>query len=116
MANLNDIEKQKMEKLKEIQSRGIYPFGEKYKTDDLIENIKNNYKEGKKVSVAGRLMAVREHGKTVFYDLRDSTDKIQLYAGEKTHCKCKKCETHCSSKIRLFEYQQLETDNDDYRS
>ena len=72
-----------MEKLKEIQAKGVYPFGGKYKTDAPIENIKNNYEEGKKVSLAGRLMAVREHGKTVFYDLRDSSGKIQLYAGEK---------------------------------
>ena len=81
--HLSDIEKQKVERLKEIQAKGIDPFGGKYKTDAPIENIKNNYEEGKKVSVAGRLMAVREHGKTVFYDLRDSSDKIQLYAGEK---------------------------------
>jgi len=28
-------------------------------------------------------MAERVHGKTIFYDLRDSSEKIQLYAGEK---------------------------------
>ena len=82
MSHLSDIEKQKREKLKEIEKLGIYPFGERYKVDSSIKELKDNFKEGKSVSVAGRLMATREHGKTIFYDLADSTERIQLYAGK----------------------------------
>ena len=82
MSHLSDIEKQKREKLKEIEKLGIYPFGERYKVDSSIKELKGNFKEGKSVSVAGRLMATREHGKTIFYDLADSTERIQLYAGK----------------------------------
>ncbi|NQU95969.1 MAG: lysine--tRNA ligase [Candidatus Omnitrophica bacterium] len=83
MSNISDIEKQKREKLKEIEALGIYPFGEKYDVDCAIGSLKKDFKEGKPVSVAGRIMAAREHGKTAFLDLRDSTGKIQLYAGQK---------------------------------
>ncbi|MFH1593677.1 MAG: lysine--tRNA ligase [Candidatus Omnitrophota bacterium] len=83
MSSINDIEKQKREKLKDIESLGIYPFGERYKVDSSIKELKENFQEGKGVSVAGRIMAAREHGKTIFYDLRDSSDRIQLYAGKK---------------------------------
>jgi lysyl-tRNA synthetase class 2 len=38
-----------------------------------------NFQEGKRISIAGRIIARRSHGKVVFLDLRDSTGKIQLY-------------------------------------
>ncbi len=79
---LSNIEKEKRKKLKEIEALRIYPFGGRYQVDSSIKELKDNFKDGKSASVAGRLMAVREHGKTVFYDLRDSTGKIQLYAGK----------------------------------
>lgn len=82
MSQLNDIEKQKRVKLKELESLGIYPFGEKYRVDSSIDELKKAFQEGKAVSVAGRIMAVREHGKSVFYDLRDSSARIQLYAAK----------------------------------
>ncbi len=81
MSHSSDIEKQKREKLKEIEKLGIYPFGEKYGVDSNVGALKDNFTEGKAVRAAGRLMAQRAHGKTVFLDLRDSTSRIQLYAG-----------------------------------
>jgi len=83
LSKISDIEKQKRAKLKNLKSLGVYPYGSRYQVDALIKELKDNFQEGKKVSIAGRLMAVREHGKTVFFDLRDSTDKVQLYAGKK---------------------------------
>ena len=82
MSTINDIEKQKREKLKNIKAQGIYPYGRRYDADSLIKELKDNYQEAKKASIAGRIMAVREHGKTIFYDLKDSTERIQLYAGK----------------------------------
>ena len=82
MSQLSDIEKQKREKLKAIEALGIYPFGGKYAVDSTIAQLRDNFAEGKAVSLAGRLMAERAHGKSVFYDLRDSTGRIQLFAGK----------------------------------
>lgn len=81
MSHLNDIEKQKRRKLEEMVSQGIYPFGERYTVDCAVGELLRDFKEGKAVSVAGRIMAARAHGKSAFYDLRDSTARIQLYAG-----------------------------------
>jgi len=83
VSKISDIENQKREKLNSLKSAGIYPYGNKFPVDSLIKDIRENFAEGKSVSIAGRIMAVREHGKTVFFDLRDSTDKVQLYAGKK---------------------------------
>ncbi len=82
MSHLSDIEKKKLEKLKEIRALGIYPFGEKYAVSDKIHELKECYEEGKTASVAGRIMASRAHGKTVFFDIKDSSARIQLYAGK----------------------------------
>jgi len=81
MSQLSDIEKQKREKLKAIEKLGIYPFGERYDARSSIEELKSGFMDGKTVRAAGRIMAERAHGKTVFLDLRDSTSRIQLYAG-----------------------------------
>ena len=82
MSQLGDIEKQKREKLKVIEAKGIYPYGGKYAVTSSVKEAKDNFKEGKSVSMAGRITASRAHGKTVFYDLRDSTGRLQLYAGK----------------------------------
>jgi lysyl-tRNA synthetase class 2 len=82
MSHLSDIEKEKRQKLGEIEKLGIYPFGGRYKVDCPISALKKDFREGKAVSVAGRIMAAREHGKSIFYDLRDSAARIQLYAAK----------------------------------
>ena len=82
MSHIADIEKLKRDKLKEIEALGVDPYGGQYGTDGLIKGIKDSFEEGRTVSVAGRIMAARQHGKSVFYDLRDSSEKIQLYARE----------------------------------
>jgi len=84
MSHLSDIEKEKRQKLKAIESLGIYPFGEKYEPSGNIAEFRENFKEGKKASLAGRLMARRTHGKSNFLDLRDSSGKIQLYGSKDT--------------------------------
>ncbi len=52
-----------------------------YRTNATASRIKGSYAryEGKRVSVAGRIMAIRRAGKLVFIDIQDSTGKIQAY-------------------------------------
>ncbi|MCF7916826.1 MAG: lysine--tRNA ligase [Candidatus Omnitrophica bacterium] len=45
-----------------------------------IKEIVEQYKEEKPVSLAGRVISKREHGKSGFAHLADSTGKIQIYA------------------------------------
>ena len=82
MSHLNDIEKLKREKLKQIEALGIYPFGSKYEATEQIAVLREGFEEGKIASLTGRLMAVRTHGKSSFFDLCDSSGKIQLYGGK----------------------------------
>ncbi len=52
-----------------------------YKVTTKAMEIRDNYQkmEGKRVSVAGRIMAIRKAGKLIFADVLDSTGKIQAY-------------------------------------
>ena len=80
---LNDQMKVRREKMQEFPDAGVYPFGQKYNWDHHAQEVKDDAVELEKnetvVSVAGRLMAIRRHGKTAFCVLRDLSGEIQLY-------------------------------------
>ncbi len=78
----NDLIKQRKIKLDNIVKRGIYPYGSRYETTSTIKALKDDFAEGKTVSLAGRIMAARSHGKSSFYDIKDSTGRIQAYFKE----------------------------------
>lgn len=80
--NINELLKIRREKLKELQEMGENPFLiEKYEYTHHSRTIKDNYDEleGKTVSVAGRILSKRGHGKASFMDLQDSRGKIQIF-------------------------------------
>ena len=64
-----------------IAEKGIEPFGRRYAYTHHAKDVIDNFEEleGKTVSVAGRLMAVRGHGKASFTTVGDMSGKIQLY-------------------------------------
>ncbi len=72
------------EKLKNISDAGIYAYGSKFETTANIGTLKSDFTEGKVVTAAGRVMAVRLHGKSMFCDLKDSSGKMQAYIKEDT--------------------------------
>lgn len=71
----------RLEKLNEMIEAGKNPWGGRYeKTHDNLEVVERfSELEGQKVSLAGRIVAVRGHGKATFVDLFDSSGKIQLH-------------------------------------
>jgi lysyl-tRNA synthetase class 2 len=77
---LKEILQQRKAKLEALnkQGYGLYPSASPSRVD--ISSVLADFQEGKKVALAGRVMAKRSHGKVTFLDLRDSTGKIQLYA------------------------------------
>lgn len=81
LEELNDLMLQRREKLEQLIQKGIKPYGKKYEVTHHAVEIENNFEqlEGKEVSLAGRIMAIRTHGKACFADLMDMTGKIQLY-------------------------------------
>jgi lysyl-tRNA synthetase class 2 len=46
----------------------------------FINDILNGFEDGKEISVAGRILGKREHGKSGFAHIADHTGKIQFYA------------------------------------
>jgi len=84
----NEQIRQRREKLEALRRRGIDPFGGRYPVTHwargLADRLGNAVDEELKgfgaVSLAGRLVALRHHGKTCFAHLMDQTGRIQLYA------------------------------------
>jgi lysyl-tRNA synthetase class 2 len=69
------------EKLEKIKASFGNPFMETAFDKPLtIKEILDSFEENKVVSVAGRLVTKREHGKSSFAHIADYTGKIQIYA------------------------------------
>ncbi|MFA6079146.1 MAG: lysine--tRNA ligase [Candidatus Omnitrophota bacterium] len=75
----NELIKQRKIKLEAITSSGACAYGEKFDISSSIKALKENFQEGASAVIAGRIMACREHGKSRFYDLKDSSGRMQLY-------------------------------------
>ncbi len=75
----NDLIEQRYKNLKKLEELGIDPFGAQFPDTEQVSSVKGNFAEGREVRMAGRIMAKRIMGKSVFMDLKDSTGKIQLY-------------------------------------
>lgn len=76
--DLNQLRKVHREKLADLQANGNDPFViTKYDADTHSQTIKDNFDEmeGKKVSIAGRIMSKRVMGKASFCNVQD-LDKI----------------------------------------
>ena len=80
--DLNQLRKVHREKLADLQANGNDPFViTKYDADTHSQTIKDNFDEmeGKKVSIAGRIMSKRVMGKASFCNVQDLKGNIQSY-------------------------------------
>lgn len=81
--SINEQMQNRIEKMHKLEERGIAPFGHSFArthhTKEIYDNVEQMEADGTEVKVAGRIMAIRGHGKTSFLDLQDKTGKIQLY-------------------------------------
>ncbi|SFU99542.1 lysine--tRNA ligase [Alicyclobacillus macrosporangiidus] len=84
-----DLYQTRINKLRELESRGIDPFGHRYEVTHHAAEIlafgadksKEELDEiGLRVRIAGRMMVRRGHGKATFAVLQDRTGSIQIYA------------------------------------
>ena len=84
---LSEQEIIRREKLHTLEKMGINAFpAEEYKITETTKTIKQNFVEGKKVTIAGRLMSRRIQGKASFAELQDSEGKIQVYFNRDEIC------------------------------
>ncbi|NLX91504.1 MAG: lysine--tRNA ligase [Firmicutes bacterium] len=80
----SDQELNRRKKIIAFRQQGLEPYGEKYAVThysrDIIEDPDSFM--GKNVSLAGRIMTKRGHGKAAFAHIQDSKGQIQIYLRE----------------------------------
>lgn len=81
--SISDQEEQRIEKLEELRKLGVNPFPARCGNPVPAEQVIEAGETDENTTVCGRIIAKRDHGKTVFADLRDSTGEIQIYLGKK---------------------------------
>ena len=79
--NISELRKVRLEKLEELKSLGLDPFGQRFERNTLTRPIIEDFKhwENQIARVAGRIMSKRRHGKAGFANLQDIAGQIQLY-------------------------------------
>ncbi len=82
--NLSEQEILRREKLNELKALGINPYPpEEFKINASAGDIKENYERDKlnykDISIAGRVMSVRDMGKACFAVIQDASGRLQLY-------------------------------------
>jgi len=74
------VRRDKLTKLKEL---GINPFGLKFETTTTPGALKADFADDRSVTIAGRLLAIRDMGRSVFATLGDAHGRIQIYLNKK---------------------------------
>ena len=91
MEESNPLIRERRGKLEELRRIGIDPYGSRWETNALAGDLHQQYRETASaffeseaisVTLAGRVMTLRDHGKTTFAHLRDRTGLIQIYLRE----------------------------------
>lgn len=85
-----DLESVRTEKLEQIRALGVDPWGRRFDDHQAIAAVRalepnlpeGPSAEGPAVRVAGRIMLRRGQGKVHFLELRDWTDRIQIFIGK----------------------------------
>jgi lysyl-tRNA synthetase, class II len=80
MDETNSLIEQRRAKLTALRAKGHDPFKSKFSPKDQCAEARGNYSEGREVSIAGRVTAHRDMGKSMFIDVRDQSGRLQVYA------------------------------------
>ena len=79
-AELIAIRREKLARLREL---GIDPYGSRFEVTTTPGELHADFAEGRQVRIAGRIVALRDMGKSVFFQLGDVLGSIQGYLGTK---------------------------------
>ena len=82
----NEIFRVRREKMEAFRDKGIAPFGHRFEVSHHAQEIHEQFdslgveeEASENISAAGRIMAIRGHGKASFVVLNDRSGSIQLY-------------------------------------
>ena len=84
MEEENSLIEQRKANLAALQEKGIQPFFNKFTPNQTCAGARINYEEGLEAALAGRMTAFRTMGKSIFLDIRDGSDRMQVYAQKST--------------------------------
>ena len=81
-----DLIEARREHLNALRDLGHEPYGEAFEVTHTAKAVRDCIDQlgEHAVSVAGRIMAIRTHGKIIFADLKDQSGQIQLYFRKQT--------------------------------
>lgn len=84
--DMNELMKVRRDKLAAFEAKGVAPFGHRFEVShhakDVLEqfgHLEGEEESSEEVTIAGRLMAIRGHGKASFSVLMDRSGRIQIY-------------------------------------
>lgn len=84
----NDLTLQRMSKVQQLLDMGINPYANDYKPAHLASHLIDNYSEKEadelsgidnEFSIAGRVMSIRDFGKSAFFHIKDNSARIQCF-------------------------------------
>ncbi|MFH0954168.1 MAG: lysine--tRNA ligase [Verrucomicrobiota bacterium] len=75
----NEFRDQRIANMKKLEELGYKPFAGAFERSGRLSEIIAGFQEGKAVRVAGRMVAKREMGKSVFAHLQDGSARFQIY-------------------------------------
>jgi len=88
MEEINELIEQRIRKLEELRQSGVEPFGGSFYAEDHASDLHDKFSAVSKealeadpvaVSLAGRIVAMRNFGKAAFAHIQDATGRIQVY-------------------------------------
>jgi lysyl-tRNA synthetase class 2 len=79
----NEFIERRLEKLDEIRKMGLIPYPPGTPDRVSVDVLRSTGETEEILCTSGRIMAKREHGKTVFCDIADPTGRIQLFINSK---------------------------------
>ena len=83
MSAFEEIRNERLKKLELLKEKGVnaFPISVKKSSDisEILGDFEKLLEKNKSLNIVGRVMAVRAHGGSVFFDLNDGTGKIQAY-------------------------------------
>jgi lysyl-tRNA synthetase, class II len=74
-----EFRRQRLSNLEALKAAGHRPYGRAFERSGSLAEVRAGFAEGRPVRLAGRLVAVREMGKSIFAHVQDGTDKFQIY-------------------------------------
>lgn len=79
--DINELMRVRRDKMITIEEKGIEPFARKYDVTYHANDVITQFEtlEGQTVKLAGRIMAIRGHGKTSFVNVMDISGRVQVY-------------------------------------